>query len=281
MDTSFLSDEKVIEASRNFVCIRLATYEDDAEAEFLRTVYVSREGDLENTVFVLLSPDTKENLCRPGRGPQFAYSSPRDLAAGMDEIAKNYQPIERSSGANPKLPQLKDVRLGLNVSSCDGLPSVICVARSDIEAIKMQAALAPLAFCDELAGKFVYSTTTNPDELKTIKNYQGDSGYLIVNPGEFGIDGVLIGRFEIGSETPELKTAMIEYANGVAKVQKNHSAHVRKGMQNGKNWKTEIPVEDKNSNRAMGHRKQRLQAEGSGSSRRDGPDSAGSPRRGN
>jgi hypothetical protein len=28
MDGSFLSDEQVVAASRNFVCIRLATYED-------------------------------------------------------------------------------------------------------------------------------------------------------------------------------------------------------------------------------------------------------------
>ena len=30
MDRSFLSDENIVQASRNFVCIRLATYEDAA-----------------------------------------------------------------------------------------------------------------------------------------------------------------------------------------------------------------------------------------------------------
>lgn len=262
MDRSYLSNENVIAASRNYVCIRLATYEDDAEAEFLRTVYVSRGGDLENTVFVLLSPDTKENLCRPGRGPQFAYSSPRALAQGMDEIAKDYEPKAREPESTPRLPQLKNVRLGLNVSSCDGLPSIVCVAKNDSEAVKMQATIAPLAFSNELAGRFVYSTTTEPDELNSVEEYTGKTGFLMIEPGEFGVNGKLISRFSVETEVDEIKTAMISYANGVAKVKKNHSAHVRKGIETGQNWETEIPVEDQGSLKAMEHMKRRSQQDG-------------------
>ena len=257
MDKSFLSDEKVIEVSRKFVCIRLATYEDEAEAEFLRTIYVGREGDLENTVFVLLSPDTKENLCKPGRGPHFAFSSSRALAAGMEKVAKEYKTKDRQPGTTPMLPQLKDVRLGLNVSSCDGLPSVVCVAKNDKEAAKMQSTLAPLAFSNELAGKFVYSTTMKPDDLKSVKGYEGKPGYLLIQPGEYGVDGKLIDQFDSETKTADLKAAMIAHANGVSKVNKNHTVHVRKGMQSGKSWETEIPVEDKGSLRAMEHRKRR------------------------
>ena len=68
MDGSFLTTEEVIEASRNFVCIRCATYEDAEEAEFLRWVFTRRDS-LENTVFCMLSPDGKEKLIRADRGP--------------------------------------------------------------------------------------------------------------------------------------------------------------------------------------------------------------------
>ena len=71
MDGSFLSDADVVAASRKFVCIRLSTYEDAEEAEFLRSIYVGRSGDLENTVFAILSPDGKR--------------TPRQIIAALNE----------------------------------------------------------------------------------------------------------------------------------------------------------------------------------------------------
>ena len=38
MDGSFLSDAKVIDESRKFVCIRLATYENKEEAALLKSI---------------------------------------------------------------------------------------------------------------------------------------------------------------------------------------------------------------------------------------------------
>ncbi len=267
MDRSFLSNEKVIEASRNFVCIRLATYEDEAEAEFLRTVYVGRTGDLENTVFVLMTPDTKENLCRPGRSPNFAFRSPSSLAAEMNKIAKVYK--TSADLTNPILPQLKDVRLGLNVSSCDGLPSVICVADENNPADFMQNALAPLAYSKELAGKFVYSTTTDASMLNSIENYSGQPGILLVEPGEYGLDGKLIKQFSPSTKPSVIENALIEYAGAAAKVSKNHSSHVRTGMREGKAWKTEIPIEDRNTLQAM-QRSNRTSGRGGPGGRRPG-----------
>lgn len=249
MDRSFLSNDQVIEASRKFVCIRLATYEDEAEAEFLRTVYVGRTGDLENTVFVLLTPDTKQNLCRPGRSPNFAFRSPASLATEMTKIAQQFK--ASTAKADPILPQLKDVRLGLNVSSCDGLPSVVCVANDNNPAEFMHRLLAPLAYSKDLAGKFVYSTTSDPSMLKAVKGYSGQPGFLLISPGEYGIDGSLVKYFSPSTEASIIEKALHEYANGVGKVIKNHSTHVRTGMRQGKIWETEIPIEDQNTLKAM------------------------------
>ena len=267
MDRSFLSNEKVIEASRNFVCIRLATYEDEAEAEFLRTVYVGKTGDLENTVFVLMSPDTKENLCRPGRSPDFAFRSPNSLAAEMNKIAERYEVSDTI--ANPILPQLKDVRLGLNVSSCDGLPSVVCVADENNPADLMQNALAPMAYSEELAGKFVYSTTTEPSMLNSVANYSGQPGILLIEPGEYGLDGKLVQYFSPSTKTSVIEKALINYANSAGKITKEHSSHVRTGRREGVTWETEIPVEDRNSLQAQ-QRSSRPSGRGSPRGRRPG-----------
>jgi hypothetical protein len=267
MDRSFLSDDQVIEASRNFVCIRLATYEDEAEAEFLRTVYVGRTGDLENTVFVLMTPDTKENLCRPGRSPDFAFRSPSSLAAEMNKIAKQYEASQEIT--NPILPQLKDVRLGLNVSSCDGLPSVVCVADENNPADFMQSVLAPMAYSTELAGKFVYSTTTDSSMLESVQDYSGQPGILLIEPGEYGLDGKLIKYFSPSTKASVIEKALTKYANAAGKVTKNHSSHVRTGRKEGKVWKTEIPVEDRNSLQAM-ERSNRPSGRGGPGGRRPG-----------
>ena len=43
MDRSFLADQDVIAASRKFVCIRLATYENADENEVLKGVFALEE----------------------------------------------------------------------------------------------------------------------------------------------------------------------------------------------------------------------------------------------
>ena len=40
MDRSFLSDPDVVAPSRGFICVRLVTYEDVQEMEFMQSIYV-------------------------------------------------------------------------------------------------------------------------------------------------------------------------------------------------------------------------------------------------
>lgn len=251
MDRSFLSDVGVIKASRDFVCIRLASYEDAVEAEFLKTIYVGSTGELENTVFVMLTPDTKTNLCRPGRSPNFAFRSPGQLAAAMKKIAMEYPEKERVVDYIPALPQLKTFRLGLNVSSCDGLPSLICVGSTAAEVKQLNSKLAPLAFDESLAGKFGYASALAGKELDAIVGYDQQTGILIVRPGEYGMDGTLEKAFATDVDLEELRTFLIEFANSASKDSKQHNQHVRNGRRLDKNWETEIPVTDPMSLRAM------------------------------
>ncbi|MEK6235691.1 MAG: hypothetical protein N2C14_13360, partial [Planctomycetales bacterium] len=80
MDRSLLSDEQVVQASRDFVCIRAATYEDKAEAEFLKATFVGRPGgELRNFGYCVLSPDGKRQLRRSNRGPNFVYADSKEM----------------------------------------------------------------------------------------------------------------------------------------------------------------------------------------------------------
>lgn len=255
MDRSFLTNAKVIEASRKFVCIRLATYEDEAEAEFLKTIYLGNTGQLENTVFVILSPDGDENLCRPGRGPHFAFRSASQMAVEMDRIAAKYESKDHQPG-KALLPEMKDVRLGVNVGACDGVPSVICVAKTQEELDKVKTKLAPLALSDDLAGKFVFASTTDKTELDGVKvKCDGDSGILVVLPDDYGLDAKIKSSFPIDTDIETLKAELSKIANNQPKASKSHREHVDNGYRKNIEWKTEIPVTDPMSNRAKERRR--------------------------
>ena len=72
------SDPDVIKSSRNFVCIRIESYESKENQDIVRS-YLG--GRFENTAFCILSPDGKERLTRAGRGPNH-------VSRDFDDIAK-------------------------------------------------------------------------------------------------------------------------------------------------------------------------------------------------
>lgn len=126
MDGRFLSNAEIAAASREFVCVRTATYESASEAEFLKTVFVDRSGNLQNTVTAILSPDGETVLSRPGRSWDWAYKSPSEMVADMKRIATKY-PVK---GDVKALPAMADFRISLNVAACDNLPLVVGVAET-------------------------------------------------------------------------------------------------------------------------------------------------------
>ena len=86
MDRSFLRQPAVVAASRSFVCARLATYESEAERKILASIYVGRNGEVQNTTFTILSPDGKRVLVRAGRSPGSAFGDGEDGAESADKL---------------------------------------------------------------------------------------------------------------------------------------------------------------------------------------------------
>ena len=111
MDRSFLTDKNVVAASRKFVCIRLATYEDKSESQFLKRLYVGRSGQMENTTFAILSPNAKRTLVSAGRGPFRAFRDANEMARQMNTISSKFT---NEGHVGSVLPTMKSVELALN-----------------------------------------------------------------------------------------------------------------------------------------------------------------------
>ena len=110
MDRSFLSQSDVVAAARNFVCVRLVTYESGVEGEFLKAFNVTRSGDLENTVFTIVAPDGVRPLVRSSRSTKGTFRDAAQMAEAMAKIAAN-NPGRIDVPGLPELPTVATVRL--------------------------------------------------------------------------------------------------------------------------------------------------------------------------
>lgn len=250
MDRSFLSDAGVVAASRNFVCMRLATYEDQQEADFMKSLYIGRSGELENTTFALLSPDGKKKLATAGRGPFHAFRGAAAMAAGMNKIAADHTGAKDASLTDKQLPLMKNLELALNVASADGLPLIVTVADSKERLDDINKSLVPLAWEESLAGQYVYASVLDKKELKPITGAQGDEGILVVEPGQFGLSGKVLAQFPAGTLSDKMKSKLQDVVATFPRTHKDHNSHVRLGIEIGIDWKSEIPETDQQSLRA-------------------------------
>lgn len=222
MDGRFLSDPDVVAASRRLVCVRLATYESAEEVEVLRTIFVGRSGEVENTTFAVLAPDARTPLVRAGRSPDRAFRDAQDLAAFLEEAAARYAPRE----APLPLPLAASARLGLNVAACDGLPLVLLRARSADAQAALAARLAPLHWA-RLAGRAVWAGATSSDDVAALDGEGEPDAVLVVAPDAFGQAGRVVERLPATLDDEAL-------------------AHVLalEGRARGVVWKPAVPVTD-------------------------------------
>ena len=250
MDRSFLTAADVVSASRKFVCIRLATYEDQAEADFMKSIYRGRSGQVENTTFALLSSDGRRSLVTPGRSPDWSYRNSQSMATGMRRIASLYPGSNGNVATDPQLPLVKDFDLALNVAACDQLPVVLIFSDDAAEQTELQSKLLPHAWSDELAGQFVYAIAHSKGELKPIGVTADSSGIYVIAPGDFGMSGTVIAHASIEIDQSDLHATLRSAALKMPRNPKSHDNHVRLGIQLGIKWESKIPETDMEAVRA-------------------------------
>jgi hypothetical protein len=248
MDRSFLSRKEVIDASRQVVCVRLATYENADEAALMKRLVRTGSGELENTGFCILAPDARTKLIRPAREIGELFASPQDLAAALDKAAQKYQP-KPEAGPAP-LPEVTTVKLAVNVAAADSQPLVVLGPGEPASARATKATLAGLAWTPEFVGHFVYASAATTDDLRTISSATGADGVLVVQPEKFGRSGTILARCPAGADAATVADTLRSGLKRFKADEKSFSDHVREGHRKRVFWETPIPVTDPMEQRA-------------------------------
>lgn len=250
MDRSFLTNASVVAASRHFVCIRLATYEDEAEAEFMKSVYIPRSGQLENTTFAILASDGRRKLTAAGRGPNHIFRGASAMALRMDRIAAEFSYGTNPLGNDAQLPLMKNLDLALNVASADGLPLIVTVAETEARLTEINQHLVSSAWKPSLAGQFAYASVSDLQELKPLSGDTSGEGILVIEPGQFGLSGKVLTRLPADAASAAIESKLLEVVTTFPRRRKDHNSHVRLGIQIGVDWKSQLPETDPMSVRA-------------------------------
>jgi hypothetical protein len=237
MDRSYLSDLKVVEASRKFVCIRPISYEDEAENKFLKSFGAGRSGDVENTVFCILSPDGSQRLIRPSRSAKQIFADANAMADAMNRFAEKYP---AKAGGTPPLPFMQDLRLAVNVAACDHLPLVV-VQNVGVE---IENALAKLAWSEPFMGKCLFVRSDSKQAAILAEGVEPSSKVMVLQPDQFGLKARVLFQTGDVSNVSVLSELQKGIESGVW-PEIDFWNHVRKGHQQGVFWNTKLPVTDK------------------------------------
>jgi hypothetical protein len=243
MDRSLLSQPEVIAASRQFVCARLTTYENEAEAKFMTSLWVGRSGEVENTMFTIFAPDGEECLLRITRSATNTFRSPTQMAAAMEKIAAKYQVKPEAKQTSP-LPLVADVRLAVDVAACDNLPLVVLFAPDAEVRRRLDERLRSLAWSPEFIGRFTYTTAAKAPELTAIDGAGNEAGLLVVESDKFGLKGQLLTRAAVDASAEQLASTLKAALAKRQAVAKNGRTHQREGQSKGVFWETVLPVTD-------------------------------------
>lgn len=257
-------DATVVANSRDWICVRLATYESKSEGAFLESIFTGRSGLLENTTFVLLAPDGKTRLSRAGRGPQHVTGARRGppprragppgatgegvdkeeagkLAGLMATLSKRYKPKSKIEA----LPQHLDFRRALNVAACDNQPLVVAYAKSKATRAAMEATLSELAWSDAYVGRLQYIIVSDRKDLASIEKVPDKEGIYFVQPDRFGLEGEVLASVDTKATAPATATMLNQGLVSFETFAKSTRDHRRAARSEGvKTWETEIPVTD-------------------------------------
>ena len=259
MDRSFLSNAKVIEASRQFVCVRLTTYEDESEAKFSKQLVRTRSGEVENTSFALFEPDGKTKLSKSGRGMRGIYSSADDMAKAMTDIAKKFPGKSKDNEAPTKLPYTLNAKLGVNVAAADHIPLIVILSESDKTRTKMAEAVAMPAWGKTYLGHFTYAEAKKADDLPKIAGLKSIDSIVFIEPDRFGQKGTVIEQLKSEATLEEIEKAMNTLLKKHTVTILSERAFREAAVKAGAFWEPKLSVTDPMEQRAREETKRRIE----------------------
>ncbi|MCB1282274.1 MAG: hypothetical protein KDB18_12210, partial [Salinibacterium sp.] len=217
------------------------TYEDQAEADFLVSLFAGRTGALENTVFCLLGPDGEERLSRSGRTPAWEFRDAETMAKALDRRFERFAEKAKSLAA---LPLHDDLSLGLNVAACDLRPLVVLKSPDEFTMAALEKRVAKLAWQDDHIGRQHYLKIVGESKDDRFKDLQLADGLSVLEATPFGAGGRVLAQAGLKASTKELDETLTSGRARHAPAPKSRRQHMREGRLQGIKWESEIPVTD-------------------------------------
>lgn len=259
MQDSLFSNEALIQASREFVCIRIETYENKASEQRVRSLL---RGRFANTAFCIFDPEGEERLSRAGRSPETLAGRGGDgdvdaIVREMNRIASAY--CDEIDTDPALLQDFETFRQALNVASAD--QRLLLVVTSSHE--QMLGNLREVICDDEVIGRF-HIDLVGPDSdagwADSIQGEHAEPGILIVRSGQFGLEGEVMQQLPQGASVDEIKRALRACNTEFASLEdrKDHGEHVAAGRRQGIYFENEIPYgEDRDADGVPDQRESR------------------------
>lgn len=258
IDDGWLFQKEIIDASQNFVCIRLTSYESKSEAAFIENL----RGNPVNTAFAILDPSGKPALEVKGlgRGPGELFEDPADMAKQLNEIAAKYpqkiskansqqssqqgsqKATSKETAISPALPVTLSVKLGLAVASADLQPLVLVVASDPALRATLEAKVAKLAWSKDFQGFFTYANAASTNGLLISQTGEAKDGVFIIEPDIFGATGKVVARVSATEVDKNLASAMKDALSKHVRMSKSRNELKRLALANGIFFETGIPV---------------------------------------
>ena len=241
IDNGWLLQKDVIDASKDFVCIRLTSYENEQEAAFVTRL----QGNPVNTVFAILTPDATPALPTKGRvrGPGEDFKDTADMVKQMGEVAAKYP--GHGGDATPALPITLDARLGLAVASADLQPLVMVVSPDAATRKALEAKVAKLAWSKEFKGLCAYASTAASTDVKLTGPSAAKDAVLVIEPDIFGVSGAVVTAVPAGDVDTKLAGAMRDALAKHVRTTKSREQLKRMALAQGIFFETGIPVSGK------------------------------------
>ena len=262
IDDGWLFQKEIIDASQNFVCIRLTSYESKSEAAFIENL----RGNPVNTAFAILDPSGKPALEVKGlgRGPGDLFEDSADMAKQLNEIAAKYpqkisqahsqqssqqgsqqgsqKATSKETADSPALPVTLSAKLGLAVASADLQPLVLVVASDPALRATLEAKVAKLAWSKDFQGFFTYANATSTKGLLISQTGEAKEGVFIIEPDIFGATGKVVARLSATEVDKNLASAMKDALSKHVRISKSRNELKRLALANGIFFETGIPV---------------------------------------
>ena len=181
----------------------------------------------------------------------------KKMGQTMEAIALAYPGKGKAAKGFPPLPYLADLRLALNVTAADRQPLVVVYSKSAEQSKKMEEELSKVAWSDQFIGEAQYVAASDASEFKAVKNFKATSGFVVVQPGTFGLTGEVIDVIDAKMPAGKLVEPLAKALDKHKPSTLTYNQHRQMGAQAGARWKSATPNTDGLSRRGVGRRPRR------------------------